>query len=291
MLRFLPTWRVTPEPVYDPDVIPELVVFDVDGTLVDWDGTVSPATRQVLDELRARRIPIAVATGRPQAIAAETLAHVGGAEWIVCGNGSTLTEVATGRVLRDNVLPGGIVEPLVREIRRLVPDVGVAIEAVDPVLREIVLEEPGFARRVPEPSLQPPVDDALAALANDRASVRRIIAFHDDYDARLADLAAIIAPLLDDRCQVQYGGLAFVDVSPRGDDKSVALQVLVDHLGIDVAAVVAFGDGRNDIEMLRWAGTGVAMGNAYPEAKAAADVVTASVDQDGVAAYLVPRLG
>lgn len=267
-------------------VLPELVVFDVDGTLVDWDGTVSDATRRVLADLRGRGIPIVLATGRPHAIAAQTVEHVGGSDWIVCGNGSILAEVATGVRLRDNCLPGDVVLSLIHEIRRMVPGVGFAVEVGD-----VVLEEPGFARRVPEPSLQPAIVDVVAALPQDLSTVRRLISFHDDFDARLQDLAAIVGGLLDDRCQVQFGGLAFVDVSPRGDHKAVALQALIEHLGIAATGVVAFGDGRNDIEMLRWAGTGVAMGNAHPDAKAVADVVTADVDQGGVAAFLEPLLG
>lgn len=265
---------------------PELVVFDVDGTLVDWDGTMSEATRFTLDRLRGAGIPIVLATGRPHAIADQTVDHVGGADWVVCGNGSVLLEVATGLRHRDNCLPADVVLPLIHELRRLVPGVGLTVEVGDDIV-----EEPGFARRVPEPSLQPPIGDVLASLPEDLETVRRLIVFHDDFDARLADLASIVAPLLDDRCQVQFGGLAFVDVSPTGNHKAVALQVLIEHLGVSAGGVVAFGDGRNDIEMLRWAGTGVAMGNAHPEAKAAADHVTASIDDGGIAVFLDPLLG
>ena len=89
---------------------------------------------------------------------------------------------------------------------------------------------------------------------------------------------------------MQFGGLPIVDVSPRGDNKAVALEVLVDHLGISAADVVAFGDGGNDIEMLQWAGTGVAMGNAGSHVQDAADHVTATVEAGGVAAFLEPVL-
>ncbi len=265
--------------------LPKLVVFDVDGTLLDWNGTILPSTRAVLTRLRERDIPVVLATGRPHAIADQTVDHVGGADWIVCGNGAVLLEVATGVRYRDSCLPADVALPLTHEIRRLVPGVGFAVEVGD-----VVLEEPGFARRVPEPSLQPPIADVVAALPADLSTVRRLISFHDDFDARLEDLAAIVGGLLDDRCQVQFGGLAFVDVSPRGDHKAVALQVLIEHLGLSATEVVAFGDGRNDVEMLRWAGTGVAMGNAHAEAKAAADVVTATVDDEGVARFLDPLL-
>jgi hydroxymethylpyrimidine pyrophosphatase-like HAD family hydrolase len=233
--------------------IPKLVVFDVDGTLVDWVGNVAPSTVAMLSRLRALGIPIALATGRPLAVAQYTLDHVGGADWMACGNGSVLFEVATGRLLRDRCLPADVVLPVIHGLR----------------------------------SRQPDVLDALPA---DLSQVRRVIPFHDDYDDRLDELAAMVAELIDDRCQVQFGGLPIVDVSPRGDNKAVALQVLVEHLGVTAADVVAFGDGGNDIEMLQWAGTGVAMGNARPQVQAAANHVTTTAEQGGIAAFLQPLL-
>ena len=69
-----------------------------------------------------------------------------------------------------------------------------------------------------------------------------------------------------------------------------ALAWLCGHLGVDTADAVAFGDGDNDLSMIRAAGDGVAMANAIPEVLAAADHVTSSCDEAGVAAYLEPIL-
>ena len=68
-----------------------------------------------------------------------------------------------------------------------------------------------------------------------------------------------------------------------GVSKASGLQIVCDELGGDAADVLAIGDGRNDIEMLRWAGRGVAMGQSIHEARAVADDVTATVNDDGVA--------
>lgn len=265
--------------------IPKLVVFDVDGTLVDWDGSVPSSTTRTLSQLRELSIPIVIATGRPWAIADHTLRQVGGADWMACGNGSVLFHVASGELLRDRCLPPDVVLPVIHAIRQAVPGVGFAVELADSIV-----EEAGFARRVPEPSLLAPVDDVVAMLPADLTGVRRLIPFHDDYDHRLDELASIVTGLIDHRCQVQYGGLPIIDVSPKGDNKAAAMQVLVDHLGVHAADVMAFGDGGNDIEMLQWAGTGVAMGNAGPYVREAADHVTLAVEADGVAAFLEPIL-
>ena len=66
-------------------------------------------------------------------------------------------------------------------------------------------------------------------------------------------------------------------------NKGEALKQLTDYLGLSMEQVMAVGDGMNDLTMLRMAGVGVAMGNACPEAMAAADAVTADCDHDGVA--------
>ncbi|MFV0405348.1 MAG: Cof-type HAD-IIB family hydrolase [Propioniciclava sp.] len=77
-----------------------------------------------------------------------------------------------------------------------------------------------------------------------------------------------------------------IDLIPAEVSKATALTWIGNRLGITAADIVAFGDGQNDIEMLKLAGTGVAMGNALPAAKAAADVLTLGNDESGVLDYL-----
>lgn len=78
----------------------------------------------------------------------------------------------------------------------------------------------------------------------------------------------------------------FADILPNGSDKSVGIDRMIEHFGIKLSETMAFGDGANDVEMLRHVGIGVAMGNASAEVQASADYVTLSVDEDGVAAAL-----
>ena len=81
-----------------------------------------------------------------------------------------------------------------------------------------------------------------------------------------------------------------VEITHRDATKGAALEFLCGHLGIPAAQAAAFGDERNDCSMLRAAGLGVAMGNAAPEARAAANAVTASNDEDGVARMVLRLL-
>jgi hypothetical protein len=85
---------------------------------------------------------------------------------------------------------------------------------------------------------------------------------------------------------VTHSGGPFVEISATGVDKAMALGELCATLGVSAAEVVAFGDMPNDVPMLRWAGLGVAVANAHPDALAAADDLTASNAEDGVALAL-----
>ena len=76
---------------------------------------------------------------------------------------------------------------------------------------------------------------------------------------------------------------AFCDLTSATADKANGIRAIAEHMGIDISETMAFGDGGNDLTMLRAAGVGVAMGNALDEVKAHADYVTSSVDEDGIA--------
>jgi hydroxymethylpyrimidine pyrophosphatase-like HAD family hydrolase len=79
---------------------------------------------------------------------------------------------------------------------------------------------------------------------------------------------------------------SWLDIAPDGVNKATALAEVAAGFGVPAADVLAFGDGRNDIEMLQWAGRGVAMGDAPDEVKAVADDVTKTIDDGGPAAEL-----
>jgi hydroxymethylpyrimidine pyrophosphatase-like HAD family hydrolase len=83
------------------------------------------------------------------------------------------------------------------------------------------------------------------------------------------------------------GWTAWLDLAPVGVSKASGLAHVADALGVDAADVLAIGDGRNDIEMLQWAGRGVAMGQAVAEVRAAADDVTETVYDDGAAVEIL----
>lgn len=98
------------------------------------------------------------------------------------------------------------------------------------------------------------------------------------------DIERLLTELTNrDDFEVTNSDVLNLEVNPRGVNKAQGLQVVCDVLGIQRDQVIAIGDSRNDIAMIKWAGLGVAMGNAQPEVKSAADVITTRLEEDGVA--------
>jgi hydroxymethylpyrimidine pyrophosphatase-like HAD family hydrolase len=100
-------------------------------------------------------------------------------------------------------------------------------------------------------------------------------------------MQSALEPHLAGRADITYStNNGLIELSAPGITKAAGLSVVAERLGVDAAAILAFGDMPNDVPMLRMAGHGVAMGNAHPEALAAADEITASNSEDGVARVL-----
>ena len=96
-----------------------------------------------------------------------------------------------------------------------------------------------------------------------------------------AAMDAEVSALLP-HCRLPRWHPAFTDIVANGNSKAHGMEAICSHFGIRQEETIAFGDGGNDIEMLRWAGIGVAMGNAAPEVQSEADMVTTSVDEEGI---------
>lgn len=264
---------------------PRLVVFDVDGTLIDHDGKCSERTKSALVHLREGGVHTAIATGRARASIDETLAVTGPVDYAVCGNGGTVTHVASDHKIFEQVLPGKDVVALIEAMKASVPGVGVAVELHD----DTNLEEVGFSDRIPMRHQEiEPVADVAAAIGHDQPDVQRVIFFHPDYDNDIFALAEHAGRHLNGRFDIYCGvQLPLVEVMPSGQNKGVAVAHLATHLAVEASEVVAFGDGTNDIEMFQWVGRGIAMGpQCHRELLAVATAVTDPVTGDGVANYL-----
>lgn len=254
-----------------------LLGLDFDGTLLRSDETISQRTRDALAAARDAGWLVVGATGRPPVLAEMVTSGLDELTHVVTNNGSLTIDALTNEIVRQVTCTSADARWAGTAIRDAVADAGLAVDHVD----GDQTWESGLHTRVPHAPIGDRVDDAIGTINGD---VRKLLAWSDA--VMLDDLYGVVRPLLAERLDVTYSGLPFVEVGPFGVSKATALAGLADSHGIKLADTVVFGDARNDHEMLEWAGTGVAMGNADDLTKDLADVVTESNDQDGVAVYI-----
>jgi HAD superfamily hydrolase (TIGR01484 family) len=182
---------------------------------------------------------------------------------------------AAQRAHRSYELAPATADRLVRALREAAPGVAFSCER-----HGVAIREPAYVPLWQTPD-EHPRTDALEIVAE---PVLKLVAQHSELtQAELYELA-VVACGVD--ATVTFSGAQLVEISGAGVTKAFALAGLCQELGIDARDVVTFGDMPNDVPMLEWAGHGVAVANAHPDAIAAADEVTASNDEDGVARVL-----
>lgn len=192
--------------------------------------------------------------------------------YLVCSNGAVTATVHPPEVLDVVTFDPA---PAIRILREHVPDGLFAVE------------ELGVGHRVSAPFPDGELSGRLTVTPFDRLVERpatRVVLRSPGHDVHEFGELVARAGLRDVTYTV--GHTAWLDIAPEGVSKASALQGVCDVLGIDRGSTAAIGDGRNDIEMLRWAGTGVAMGDAPAEVQDAADVVTRTFADGGLAAAL-----
>lgn len=258
-----------------------LVASDLDGTLLDRTGAVSKRTTAALDRLRAEHsVDLVAVTGRPP----RWVPHLAlGPGLAICSNGALVIELPSGRVVRERLLTSEAAGEIVVRLRREFPEAIFALEYPDGAGYERgwpTAEEGDRGARV----LFGPADELVAHAA---AKILALVPHTSGDELILRALDAVG----DEGVVTASGNQILVEVSAPGVDKASTLALVCDERGIDAADVVAFGDARNDIALLTWAGWGVAMADAHPLVIESADEVTASTDHDGVAQWLEGLLG
>jgi Cof subfamily protein (haloacid dehalogenase superfamily) len=252
-----------------------LAAIDLDGTLLRPDGSLSKRSRAALERARASGIRTVLVTARGPRSVRVLAADLGLDGSAICSNGAITLDLSSGEVVRTQPLGTEIAARLVRELRSRLPGILFAAET-----EEIVLE-PGFAAWEWEPPTGTRYADGLELVAE---PVAKLIVRHDTH--ALEAIAEAARELAGDDAAVTIPGPWTVEISAAGVSKAAALAELCAELGVEAAEVVAFGDYPNDLPMLEWAGHAVAVANAHPDVLAAADEVTASNADDGVALVL-----
>ncbi|GAA1780039.1 HAD family hydrolase [Nocardioides hankookensis] len=264
---------------------PALVALDIDGTILKWvEGAgmtheeVAPAVKAAVRRALDAGAHVVLASGRsPHGMTrvADLLdLHDEGAErlWIVASNGAVVFRYPPIEVVHEEKFDA---RPAVEAILARQPTAIVAVEERGVGYR--------VSRAFPEGELSgdmivTEIEDLLAA------EVSRVII--RDPEATADEFVALADELGLHGTNYVVGWTAWLDLAPVGVSKASGLDHVARALGIDAADALAVGDGRNDLEMFEWAGRSVAMGQAIQEVIDAADDVTGSVYEDGLATEL-----
>ncbi len=278
------------DPVPDTDrfAAVRLVATDLDNTLLRTDKSVSPRTDAALRAAAAAGLVVVPVTARQRvgvlAVAPQfvELAEAFGG-WAVCSNGALGLDLTTGERLFEATMSVESQRSLVDRLSEAVDDVRFCAvrDGGDGFLVEAGYAElSAWADHNRDPRRMQVVD--RAGLTD--APNLKMVARHPELTART--LLDTVRDLDLPGVQATSSGAPFLEFSAAGIDKAYGLQRLAGHLGVAAAEVVALGDGLNDVDMLAWAGRGIAVANAEPELLAAADEVAPGCDEDGFASVL-----
>ncbi|MFD0267070.1 Cof-type HAD-IIB family hydrolase [Streptomyces sp. NPDC127106] len=274
-----------------PTPTPRLIATDLDGTLLRDDKSVSPRTVAALAAAEAAGIEVFFVTGRPARWMDVVSDHVHGHGLAICANGAAVVDLHAGReFVQVRALPRATALTVVDTLRLAVPGTTFAVETTSGINYEPLyppfFQDPGAQVATAEKLLRVEADDASTP-------VLKLLAHH----AELAPdefLALARAAAGDHASITRSSPTALLEISGLGVSKASTLALCCEERGISASEVVAFGDMPNDVEMLSWAGTSYAMGNAHPDVIAAASGRTVANNEDGVAVVveqILARLG
>lgn len=247
------------------------IFFDIDGTLVSFKShTVPESARRAIVRLREQGIKVFIATGRLMKHV-EIVNDIEVDGYITVNGGYCIT--SAGEVIFESAFPRSTVERVIDLSERYGFDLNVMTH------NDMYVSSMG--ERVKKIA-------SMIHIMPTVADVREIAAAQPvvqmcPYISR--DLEQEIMPLLPD-CVGSRWIETFMDLNVKGIDKSLGIERVMEYYGLTMAEAMAFGDGGNDLPMVRDAAVGVAMGNACDELKAVADYITTSVDEDGVSRAL-----
>ncbi|MDP9444928.1 MAG: Cof-type HAD-IIB family hydrolase [Actinomycetota bacterium] len=249
---------------------PRLVALDIDGTLVDAEERLTPAVGAAVTRAVRAGAHVVLSTGRSAFGIARIIDRLGLREGrVVASNGAVVYSYPPVTVLSTVTFDA---REAVKLLLERVPDAAVAVEVIG---RGYRVNKPFPEGEITGEMWIESVEELVAE------PVTRVII--RDPSSSAEEFVELAAQLGLQGTNYYVGYTAWLDLAPEGVSKASALAEVAESLGVAQADVLAIGDGRNDVEMLAWAGRGVAMGGAPLEVQSAADDVTETWERDGVA--------
>ncbi|WP_028532251.1 Cof-type HAD-IIB family hydrolase [Paenibacillus sp. UNC217MF] len=256
----------------------KMIVLDLDDTLLRDDRTISPRSKQALLDAQAAGVKVVLASGRPTYAMidiAEELELDRFGSFILSFNGAKITNFSTKEELFSSTLP---VET-VRDIYALSQqeEMSVLTYVGDDIVTEACNE---FVEKESEITGMPILEVDSFVDAVQQPVVKVLMVGNAD---KLAVIEKKLQKQLEGQLSVMRSKPFFLEFTEHGVDKGTSLHELIQKLGIRQEEVIAMGDSYNDVAMIKFAGLGVAMGNAPADIQALADYVTDTNMNDGVA--------
>ena len=266
-----------------------LIAFDLDDTLLTSDKQVTDHTKAVLRAAADRGVILMPATGRPFYAVPETVKALPMVRYLLTSNGAAIWDKEAESVVCSDYIP----YETACHVLDLIHGADVLTEFYS-MGRSYACKE-GYEKalhvwqRIPEAfkkdlvRYRQPVDDLETRIISGAYPIEKFrLTFGDPVlqeklTKELMDMGGL---------KIVHGASYNIELNTPTGNKGHALRAFADMKGISIEEVMAFGDSENDLTMLAAAGTGVAMGNALPELKAAADMLTLTNDEDGVAAAI-----
>lgn len=251
------------------------VFFDIDGTLVSFQTHEVPqSAKDAIHEIRQKGVKVFIATGRPlpfinnlKGVEYDGIMSVTGA-CCMTSSGEIIQSLPVDRRDVERLIADTALHPMPILFAGKDTAIGTLIDAdrssVEEVMHLLGLE-------VPE---EQPIEKAL-----DMEVMQVIAFFTKEQEPRIME--SVLSG-----CDAARWHPSFADCIRKGTNKATGIDAICNYYGIDLKDTMAVGDGGNDLTMLRHAGIGVAMGNSNDEVKVAADFITDSVDDDGIANLL-----
>jgi Cof subfamily protein (haloacid dehalogenase superfamily) len=265
---------------------PKLVASDLDGTLLDADGLVTPRTRAALDACWAAGIPVVGVTGRGPRLLETVKAALDHRGIAVLSQGGFVVDLERDEVLRAVALPREQAVRVIEQIEQAAGEVSLAVEeaAEQGQVHARLRVQHGFDWPYPERSQLLERGEVLPPGAVLKVFLRSATL---DQDELLALARSVVDPV---DAELTHAGLGFIEVLPPGITKASGLQLALDRYGVGFGDVLVFGDMPNDLPMLGAVqdagGRAVAVANAHPAVRALTGHLTSGHQVDGVARYL-----
>lgn len=267
-----------PEPI-------RIIAFDLDGTLLDSNKNLSPANLAALERAAAAGIELVPTTGRFFSAMPAPIRELPFLRYAITINGAAVSDLRAGKTIYQAEMPWRLALDIMRELDPLpvVYDCYMGNRAyMTAALKEKIddmVSSPHYRRMLRD--LRISVPDLKEYLMEQKKDVQKIQFFSPDEALRKRLLREL--PLRYENIYASTSVPDNVEINQIHANKGEALMVLADYLGVPRDATMAFGDGLNDLSMIKDAGIGVAMANACDEAKELAGWIAPSCDEDGVA--------